>query len=257
MEGIAAGINGNRVDPAVTDRSGKRRALDRDHTCRAEGVGAVAAELVCPPSRYDPSTEGNKDAFVGIGRIAGKPNGGGEIFRPIRLRVVGGKLCSGENHGFADATLQMHQQRRFFHGIRSVQDDDAVEVAILEAGTDGIADALHVGKGEACRILRHQVDRAKLRFKARYEFQQILTGQDRCACSVFPTLAGDGAASGDHRYGRLCKRHISESSHLPGMLASTARSVASRWMRSRIIYQPRMRAGPMIASEAIVHVPTG
>ena len=171
--------------------------------------------------------------------------------------MIGSKLRAGEDHRLADVALQMHQQRRFFHGIRAVQDDDAIDFAILETGGDGIADALHVGKGEARGILRHQVDRTKLRFKARHEAEQILTGQDRCACSVFPALAGDGAASGDHRYGRLCKRHISESSHLPGMLASTARSAASRWMRSRIIYQPRMRAGPMIASEAIVQVPTG
>ncbi len=257
MEGVAARIDGNKVDAAIADRGREHRALDDERTGGAEGIAIVAAEFIGSPRRDDASAEGDLDAFFRIGRIAGKANGGGDVFRAVRVGVVGGKLRAGENHRLADATLQLHQQRGFFHRIGSVQDDDAIDGAILEFGFDGTADALHVGKGEARGILGHQVDGAKLCIGTRHQSHKVSTRQDRRACSIFPTLAGDGPASGDQRYGRRCKRHISESSYLSGTLASTARSAASRWMRSRIIYQPTMRAGPMIASEAIVQVPTG
>ncbi|MND86973.1 hypothetical protein D3C80_789580 [compost metagenome] len=123
-----------------------------------------------------------------------------QIGGAVCILVVCGELSTGEDHRLGERVLQIDEQRGFFHRVGSVQNNDARHRGVIEFHAYRIADALHVGQGQAGRILGHQIDRLQPRADLRNQRQQILTGKAGCAGAIGAAPAGDGATGGDDRH---------------------------------------------------------
>jgi len=178
MYRVTARVDCNDINPHVIKCRRKARAWRIFERPRlSKSVGNIGRVLIKPPSRQQAAAETDEHAAARIGRIDGCGNGRGEIARPVCRGMISGKLRTGKHDGLNQAMLQMDKQRRLFHGVRTMQNDDATDGCIAKQFTNLIADLLHVGERQARRILCHQFDGSKIDRHVREQCQQALTRQ--------------------------------------------------------------------------------
>ena len=149
--------------------------------------------LACPARRDGHASE--LDINTG-GSLLDEVQAVVEVARTVASGMIERPLRACENNGLCARIKNGKRHGGFFHGIRAMGDEDAVDVGAGELHVDGAEQLIEIRQGDGAGVELAEFDDFNVCRKATGQF---LAGDCWNERAVRGRGAGDGAAGGDKR----------------------------------------------------------